>query len=27
MFEGSLCYEAPIAEANMDEIGLKMAGH
>lgn len=27
MFEGQLLYEAPIAEANMDAIGLKMAGH
>lgn len=27
MFEGQLRYEAPIAKANMDEIGLKMAGH
>lgn len=27
MFEGQLHYEAPIAKANMDEIGLKMAGH
>jgi len=27
MFEGRLLYEAPIAEANRDEIGLKMAGH
>jgi ABC-type uncharacterized transport system ATPase subunit len=27
MFEGQLRYEAPIGKANMDEIGLKMAGH
>lgn len=27
MFEGQLRYEALTAEANMDEIGLKMAGH
>ncbi|MDD2658125.1 MAG: ABC transporter ATP-binding protein [Methylococcales bacterium] len=27
MFEGRLIYEAPIAEADLDEIGLKMAGH
>ncbi|MFZ2449703.1 MAG: ABC transporter ATP-binding protein [Methylovulum miyakonense] len=27
IFEGQLRYEAPIAQANMDEMGLKMAGH
>lgn len=27
MFEGQIRYEASIMEANMDEIGLKMAGH
>jgi len=27
MFDGRLCYEATIAQANMDEVGLKMAGH
>jgi simple sugar transport system ATP-binding protein len=27
MFEGRLTYEAPIAEVDLDEIGLKMAGH
>jgi simple sugar transport system ATP-binding protein len=27
IFEGQLRYEAPIAQANMDAIGLKMAGH
>jgi general nucleoside transport system ATP-binding protein len=27
LFEGRLAYEAPVAEADLDMIGLKMAGH